>query len=63
MQLLGRKENMREWKKMWGMSVSAAPLKKIWDWIVLIETKRVLTDDLDWLKDVWALNKKLSEKQ
>ena len=32
------KNNIRGWKKMWGMSVSPASLKnkKIWDWIVLI---------------------------
>ena len=41
MRLLVRHENMRGWKKMWGMSVSAASLKnkKIWDWIVQIQKK------------------------
>ena len=42
MRLLGRNKNMRGWKKIWGMSVSAAPLKskKIWDWIKWIKKKQ-----------------------
>ena len=34
--IIKERKNMRGWKKMWRMSVSAAPLKskKIWDWIV-----------------------------
>ena len=41
MRLLGRNKNIRGWKKIWRMSVSAAPLKNktIWDWIVLIQEK------------------------
>ena len=39
MRLLERKKNMKGLKKMWGMSVSATPLKNkiIWDWIVWIQ--------------------------
>ena len=38
---------------MWGVSVGAAPL--IWDWIVLIQKKNeFVTDDFNWLNDVWA---------
>ena len=39
MRLLGRKNNMRGWKKMWGTNVSehsSAKNKEIWDWIVWI---------------------------
>ena len=41
MQLLGRNKNMRGEKKMWELSVSAAPLKnkKILHWKVWIQEK------------------------
>ena len=39
--IIREKKNVRGWKKMWGMSVSAVPLKnkKIWDWTVWIQEK------------------------
>ena len=36
MEISHEKFNMREQKKMWGMSVKT---KKIWDWIVWIQEK------------------------
>ena len=39
--IINGRKNMRGWKKMWRMSVSAAPLKskKIWDWMVWTQKK------------------------
>ena len=48
------KENLRKLVK----------IKKIWDWIVWLQkNNEFVTNDFNWLKGVWAYNKRLSEKQ
>ena len=50
-------ENMRGWKKVWGMSVTTAPLKTRKYGIEQCEFKKyneLVTDYFHWLKDVWA---------
>ena len=39
--IINGRKNMGGWKKMWRMSVRAAPLKskKIWDWMVWTQKK------------------------
>ena len=46
---------MRGWKKMWGMSVSAAQLKnkKIWDWIMRIQKNNEF-ENMSFTKKYWT---------
>ena len=46
---------MRGWKKMWGMSVSAAQLKnkKIWDWIMQIQKNNEF-ENMSFTKKYWT---------
>ena len=54
------REKKKRWKKIWGMSVNAAPLKnkKIWDWIVWIKKKWRVCEWFLWLVKRFASLKK-----